>query len=208
MSRQPRHSPTALPSVLKSIARTAAKLCDARDARISLVESDRVRLVASAGTAPVAVRDARPVDRRHPQGDAILRRRVLHIRDVRDRYPLFADVARASRMRTVLVSPLMRGRTVLGVILIHRDRVRAFTPKQIALLKTLADQAAIAVENARRADKVAAGNRALSEALEQQTATAEILRVISSSPTDLRPVFEIIARAQPACVTASTARSR
>jgi signal transduction histidine kinase len=194
MSRQPRHSPTALPSVLKSIAQTAAKLCDARDARISLVEGDRVRLVASAATAPVVVRDARPVDRRHPQGDAILRPRVLHIRDVRDRYPLFADVARASRMRTVLVSPLMRGRAVLGVMLIHRDRVRPFTPKQIALLKTLADQAAIAVENARRADKVAAGNRALSEALEQQTATAEILRVISSSPTDLRPVFEIIAR--------------
>jgi len=198
MVRRERRAPTALQSVLNSIARTAAKLCDARDARISLLDGDEFRLVAYTGKAPLVMRESHPVDRRMPQGDAALRARVLHIRDmqraVRHRYTAFAPVARASGMRTVLVSPLMRGRTVLGVILIRRDRVQPFTPKQIALLKTFADQAAIAVENARLSDELAARNRALRDALDQQTATAEILRVISTSPGDIRPVLDTVAR--------------
>jgi signal transduction histidine kinase len=198
MSRQQRRTPTALQSVLNSIARTAAKLCDARDTRISLIEDGQIRLVAFAGAVPFLVknRDAHPIDRRTPQGDAILSRRALHIRDmqsaVRDRYTTFADVARASGIRTALVAPLIRGRTVLGTIIIRRGRIQPFTPKQIALLKAFADQAAIAVENARLSDELAERNRALSEALDQQTATAEILRTISRSYTDVRPVFQAI----------------
>jgi GAF domain-containing protein len=205
MARRQRREPTALQSVLTSIARTAAKLCDARDTRINLLDGDHFQLAAYAGTVPlVSNRDTHALDRRTPQGDAVLSRRVLHIRDmqraVRDRYTAFADVARASGMRTVLVAPLTHGRTVLGTILIRRDRVQPFTPKQIALLKAFADQAAIAVENARLSDELAERNRALTEALEQQTATSEILRVISRSPTDVQPVFNaIIANAVRLC---------
>jgi GAF domain-containing protein/anti-sigma regulatory factor (Ser/Thr protein kinase) len=198
MSRQQHRAPTALQSVLNSIARTAAKLCDARDTRINLLEGDHFRLAAYAGTVPLlSNRHTHTLDRRTPQGDAALRRRVLHIRDmqraVRDRYTAFADIARASRMRTVLVAPLMHGRAVLGTILIRRDRVQPFTPKQVALLKAFADQAAIAVENARLSDELAERNRALTEALEQQTATSEILQIISSAPTRLTPVLSAIA---------------
>src|SRR4029450_1394522 len=92
--------------------------------------------------------------------------------------------------RTVLTVPMLRADELLGVILIYRHELRPFTDSQIALLETFADQAAIAIENARLLPELQTKNADLTEALEQQTATSEILRVISSSPTEVQPVFD------------------
>src|SRR5437899_3629900 len=98
-------------------------------------------------------------------------------------------------MRTLLAIPMLRADELLGVIAIYRLEVRPFTDSQIALIETFADQAAIAIENARLLTELQTKNADLTEALEQQTATSEILRVISSSPTDVQPVFGAIAEA-------------
>src|SRR6202007_749478 len=97
--------------------------------------------------------------------------------------------------RTLLAIPMLRGTELLGVILIRRDEVRPFTEGQIALMETFADQAAIAIENARLLTELQTKNADLTETLEQQTATSEILRVISSSPTGIQPTFDAIATA-------------
>jgi GAF domain-containing protein len=89
--------------------------------------------------------------------------------------------------------PLLRDGVALGVIRISRLEVRPFTDKQVALVQTFADQAVIAIENVRLFNELGARNAELTESLEQQTATGEILRVISTSPTDLQPVFDAIA---------------
>ena len=182
--------------MLAAIAKTAAHLCEASDAVIRLVEGDQVRLVARYGRLATARRlgEASPLTLDLIAHGAIVERRTIHVRDLAKASRTRFRETRARNLplgvRTMVSTPLLRDGVAIGVITIRRTKVRPFTPKQIALLKTFADQAAIAIENARLSQALEVRNSDLTEALEQQTATSEILRVISSSPTDVQPVFE------------------
>src|SRR6185436_14108163 len=107
-------------------------------------------------------------------------------------FPLSKSRGIAAGLRTVLVTPLLQKGTAVGAILIRRREVRPFSDRQIKLLETFADQAVIAIENVRLFQELQVRNRDLTEALEQQTATSEILRVIASSPTDVQPVLNTL----------------
>src|SRR4029077_7687261 len=121
---------------------------------------------------------------------AILDRQPVHVHDLLatepPAVPLTAKAAREGGFRTVLSVPLLRENEAIGALAIRRQEVQPFTTQQIDLLKTFADQAVIAIENVRLFNET-------KEALEQQTATGEILRVIASSPTDIQPVFAAVA---------------
>src|SRR5262245_59528964 len=143
-----------------------------------------------------------------PDRETVLGRAVLEVRAVQDvrADPGWRPRDRMSKgqivglFRTVLGVPLLRERTPIGVIMLMRPDARPFTDKQIELATTFADQAVIAIENARLFDEVQARTRELSEALEQQTATSEVLQVISNSPTELEPVFQaMLANAVRVC---------
>jgi len=193
-------SPTDLQGVFEEIAASAARLCDAYDASVLQVDGDCQRLVAHHG--PIPTPGALPLTRKVVTGRAVLDRQAIHIADVQtetDQYPEGSDNARRLGHRTILAVPLISAGKAIGVIVIRRTQVRPFTDRQIDLLKTFADQAVIAIENTRLFEEVQEKNRALTEtnaqlteALEQQTATSKILRVISGSPTDVRPVFETV----------------
>ena len=137
-----------------------------------------------------------PPTRGISSGRAILERRIVHIHDVRDDPEYTAAPIQSATLgyRTVLAVPLLRDGEPIGALVMWRREVRPFSQKQIDLMTTFADQAVIAIENVRLFTELEVKNRDLTEALEQQTATGEILRVISSSPTDVQPVFDAIAR--------------
>ena len=181
-------SPTDLQPVLDVVAETAARLCDATDSLILRVDGDSLRLEAQYGS--VQAFDFPPFSRGFPAGRAVLDCQTIHVHDlaaeIETEYPEAKDPQRRSGTRTVLVTPLLREGVAIGVIVIRRLEVRPFTEKQIALFKTFADQAVIAIENVRLFQE-------LKESLEQQTATSEILGVIASSPTDIQPVLNTVA---------------
>jgi GAF domain-containing protein len=189
-------SRSGLQGILTQIARTAARLCEATNCLIFLVDGDQLRLVAEYGTLKNRMAPTRALNSRSAMAQAVVEQRTIHIRDLRtalSRYPDVEAAQRLSGVRTVLAMPLRRRGAAIGCIGIRRTVVRPFTPKQISLLKTFADQAAIAIENGRLADELAAKNRDLAAALERETSTSEILRIISGSPTSLQPVLDAVA---------------
>jgi GAF domain-containing protein/HAMP domain-containing protein len=189
------NSPADLQPVLDAVAENAAKLCGATDAQIFEVEEEYLRLAASYGPLPLHG-DKHPVNREWVTGRAVVDRQTVHVRDLAAaemEFPLGREYQRRYGHRTTLATPLLRQDVALGAILIRRMEVEEFSEKEIRLLETFADQAAIAIENVRLFHQLEEKNRDLAETLEQQTATSDILRVISRSPTEIEPVFDSIA---------------
>jgi two-component system NtrC family sensor kinase len=181
-------SPAHVQPVLEAVAIRAARICEAKGARIFLVEGDQLRHAAGFGDVPLTPQTF-PLDRGSTSGRAILERVPVHIEDIRaepeDAFPISLAISLKSGWRTALSVPLVRENRALGAILLRRMEVRPFSEKQIALLRTFADQAAIAIENVRLFNET-------KEALEQQTATAEVLKLISRTSFDLRAVLQTL----------------
>ena len=187
--------PTDLRPVMNAVAENAARLCDAADAHIWQRDGDRLRVVASHGSLPLARREL-TISRQSVVGRAAVDRQAIHVEDLAEiSLEEFPDSRGMKELgyRTILAMPLIREGEPIGVIMIRRTEVRTFSSGQVALLKTFADQAVIAIENVRLFTELEARNRALTETLEQQTATSEILRVISRSPTEVQPVLDSVA---------------
>jgi signal transduction histidine kinase len=190
-------SPADLPMVLQTIAETAARVCGASDGVVYLTIGARLRIMAHHGAIGALIGQERELDRASLAGRAAVDRTPVHVADLQaetSEFPIGSEVARGFGHRTSLAVPLLRDGVALGALLIRRLEVRPFTDKQIELLMTFADQAVIAVENVRLFKELDARNTDLTESLEQQTATGEILRVISRSPTDVQPIFDAIVR--------------
>src|SRR5262249_4814300 len=185
-----------LQPVFETLAENAVRLCAARLAFIYRFDGQRMRAVATYNVSDEmrTFVEQNPIapGRHTATARAALERRTVHIHDIQADPEYTYGAKEIESIRTVLVIPMLRAGELLGAIQVYRHEVQPFTDSQIALLQTFADQAAIAIENARLLTQLQAKNAELTEALEQQTATSDILRVISSSPTDEQPVFEAI----------------
>jgi GAF domain-containing protein/CheY-like chemotaxis protein len=194
-----------LQTVLNTLVESAARLCDADMANIWRPEGASYRLAASYGVASkfkewienkeylegVAIQPGRGTI----VGRTLLEGKTVHVRDIQDdpEYDLSGLVS-IGDYRTTLGVPLLREGTPIGVLFLTRTRVDPFTPQQIELVTTFADQAVIAIENVRLFDEVQARTKELSEALEQQTATSDVFNIISRSPSELQPVLDAIVK--------------
>ena len=194
-----------LQTVLDTLVESAARLCDADSASIHRTRDEAYPCIASYGLSPEFQRYLRdhPIARGRGSvlGRVVSEGRTIHVPDVlADAEHALVEQRKLGGYRTVLGVPLRREGDVIGVIRLTRNKVQPFTDKQIELVTTFADQAVIAIENVRLFDEVQARTRDLSESLEQQTATSEVLKVISSSPGELEPVFNaMLANATRIC---------
>jgi GAF domain-containing protein len=183
-----------LQTVLDTLVESAARLCRADRSGIRLARDGHYYHVASQGFSPEQKarleREPLKADRGSIVGRTVLDGKSTHVIDSQaDPSPELANRSRSGNVHTVLGVPLQREGTPIGVLLLQRTIVQPFTDKEIGLAETFADQAVIAIENVRLFEAEQQRTRELSESLDQQTATSEVLRVISSSPGELSPVF-------------------
>jgi two-component system NtrC family sensor kinase len=189
------NSTSDLQPILDIIVRTAARLCDAEFSLIYKLKDGKYHRAASNNATTTFIKYATE----HPLapgrgtliGRTALLQKAVHLPDcLADPEYVALDYQRAGKYRSMLGVPLQQGGAPIGVIALMRTVVKPFTEKQIELVTTFANQAVIAIENARLFDEVNARTRDLAESLEQQTATSEVLEIISSTPGELEPVFE------------------
>jgi signal transduction histidine kinase len=184
-----------LQPALDTLVESAARLCEADMAQILRPTEGGYYSAARYGFSPEYIEYHKnltfPLGRRTLTGRVLLEGKAVQIPDVlADPEYINAEAQRLGGYRTHLGVPLLREGSPIGVILVSRRTVRPFDDKHIELVATFADQAVIAIENTRLFDEVQARTRELSDSLEQQTATADVLQVISTSPGELEPVFE------------------
>ena len=177
-------SPTDVQPVLDEIVASAVRVCGIDDVTLRLREGETMVVRAHSGPIPVPTERA-VINIDDPRFSWMREHGSLHIPDVSQQNDF--PIVNVSGSRTFLIVPLRQQGEILGTLSARRVEVRPFTPVQIKLLETFADQAVIAIENVRLFQE-------LKESLEQQTATSEILGVIASSPTDVQPVLDTVAK--------------
>ena len=189
-------SPDTLQPVLDAIVQTSRELCGSDASTIFLIRDDKFHFTAVSGDVPKHLEYLRdnPASIDEPLfGRLIRERRTLHFANVMDD----PELSRSPRTvlggpRALLVAPLLRDGEPLGAIVLRQSHLKPFTPRQIQAIEVFADQAVIAISNVELFEEVQAKTRDLSEALTYQTGSANILKVIASSPTDVKPVLKAI----------------
>ena len=183
-------SPTDAQPVLDAVTERAARLCNAVSASMFLTDGNKLRHVSShgPGAEPVSHVETLPINRDSLSGRALLEHKTIQVLDMMAEgaeYPLSFELAQQMGNRSIVVMPLYREGQAVGTILLRRTEVRPFSERELGLLQTFGDQAAIALENVRLFNET-------KEALDQQRASGEVLAAISSSIADTTPVFEKI----------------
>jgi two-component system, NtrC family, sensor kinase len=188
-----------LQPVFDTIAQSAVRLCAGIQGNVVRFDGELVHRVAGFNLDQESEEAFRHYFPRAPGRELALTRAILdgsvvHVPDTLQDTDRTRELAQTTRARALLAVPMLRDGKPIGAISVARREARPFSDSQIALLQTFADQAVIAIENVRLFKELETRNGDLTEALERETATSAILRVISSSPTDVQPVFEAIVR--------------